>query len=271
MKYIVVPASVAKSGWLKRAAKAQNAANEKPEGVKRLDYINTRSKVWSDLKPQLELLSAGKCWYSEARDKVSFWQVDHYRPKSLYPWLAFDWRNYRLCGGVPNVAKLNNFPLEESTTRAKSVDDSLDQELPLLLDPSRWGDADLLTFTANGEPACSLPKDELAVRRVRETITLLQLDREQLCAARREKWRECEVKLKELRRILVARRQQETDDAERHMNLLCCELDKLFDEDAEFTATARACARQLEAERLVELAKQQARKLKANAPDSIFC
>jgi uncharacterized protein (TIGR02646 family) len=265
LKYILFPANAVQARWLKRAQKAVEAAEKKAEGPERQEYISTRSKVWTDLKPQLEALSAGKCWYSEARDIVSYWHVDHYRPKSLYPWLAFEWRNYRLCGGVPNVAKLNSFPLENEAARASSLQDNIGDEGPLLLDPVQWGDPDLLTFTANGEPACAIPQDQLAVRRVRETVSLLELDREQLCAARRQKWRRCETKLKELRRILNERRQQETDDAIRHMNELCRDLADLYDDNAEFTSTALACARQLNAEQLVALAKQWARHLEAQA------
>lgn len=265
MKYILFPASVVEKRWLARAKKALQVAEQKPEGPQRQDYISRRSQIWSALKPQLEALSAGKCWYSEARDKVSYWHVDHYRPKSLYPWLAFDWRNYRLCGGIPNATKLNHFPLEDEKNRALKAEDHVGGEKPVLLDPVRWGDPELLTFTANGEPACAVPDNQLAARRVRESVRLLELNSEQLCAARRDKWRRCEIKLKELRRILNERRQQETDDAVRHMNELCRDLADLYHDDAEFTSTALACARQLNAERLIELAKQWARRLEAEA------
>jgi uncharacterized protein (TIGR02646 family) len=209
----------------------------------------------------LENLSNGKCWYSEARDKVSYWHIDHYRPKSLYPWLAFDWRNFRLCGGVPNIHKLNSFPLESEDARATSTHPVLDHEQPLLLDPIRLGDPELLTFNSNGEPACAQPSNPLSVERVTKTVAILELDREALCAERRAKWRLCERKLKRLRKLLEDQRQQENTDAGDLFNELCQDLNELFADSAEFTATAWACARELNAVELVELARQHAGKV----------
>ena len=81
-------------------------------------FIANRSAIWRQLRPILEGISNEKCWYSEARDKVSYWEVDHYRPKKLYPWLAFDWKNFRLCGAKPNRKKTDEFPLEDEVSRA---------------------------------------------------------------------------------------------------------------------------------------------------------
>lgn len=265
MRYIYFPATVVDERWQRRAEMAAAKAAEKADEPERQEFISSRSKIWSDLKPKLERLSGGKCWYTEAKDKVSHWQVDHYRPKSLYPWLAFAWHNLRLCGGIPNVKKLNNFPLEYEGRRATADRPDTRTEVPLLLDPTRWGDPDLLTFNSNGEPACAKPRSSSVARRVRETVILLELDSEALCAHRREKWRSCERKLKNLRAIIEERRQQETADAAHHIDELCRDLEALYDDNAEFSATAWACARELNAEKLVQLARQHARQLQQSA------
>lgn len=260
MKYINYPAGAIDAAWLARADAAAVATAQKI-GKAASEYIDSRSTIWSDLKPTLETLSSGKCWYSEAKDRVSYWHVDHYRPKSLYPWLAFDWRNMRLCGGMPNVAKSNDFPLDDETARATVANTSTDLEVPLLLDPVRWGDPDLLTFNGAGEPTCAEPRDAVAALRVKLSAKLLNLDTVKLCEGRRDKWRNCERRLKALRGIVETQRHQNNTDADDRLKDLCKDLASLYDETSEFTATAWACAKELNAETIVRLAKEVARTL----------
>jgi uncharacterized protein (TIGR02646 family) len=258
VKYVNFPVTAVKGAWIKRALKATSAAAAKAE-EERNDYISGKSGVWSALKPALEALSDGKCWYTEAKDKASFWQVDHFRPKSVYPWLAFEWRNMRLAGGVPNIAKRDSFPLKAGSTRATPDAPSIDLEVPLLLDPTRWGDPELLTFNANGEPTCAVPSDNDVQERVVATIKIFELDGEKLCAGRRDRWRLCERKLKALRKIIEEQRHQSNTDAVDHLKEVCQDIDTLYAEKAEFTATAWACAKELNAEKIVGLARELAR------------
>lgn len=262
MRFVHFPATAVTPAWIARAARAADRTSAKPTAAERAAYIAASGAVWSALKDTLEGLSAGKCWYTEARDKVSYWQVDHYRPKSVYPWLAFEWANMRLCGGKPNLRKLNNFPLAAGSVRGNAATGT-DGEQPMLLDPTRWGDADLLTFKADGEPVCATPDDQLAVARVAESVLLLDLSSEVLCSHRRSKWRDCEGKLKRLRGLLEASRQATVDGSE-HVDDLCRDLKQLYDDDAEFTATAWACAQQLNADLLVKTALRRARQLLDN-------
>jgi hypothetical protein len=71
--------------------------------------------------------------------------------------LAFDWQNFSLCGGKPNRKKTDEFPLEDEALRASAASPDIGDERPLLLDPIHWGDPDLLTFKADGEPICAIP------------------------------------------------------------------------------------------------------------------
>ena len=109
------------------------------------------------------------------------------------------------------------------------------------------GEPNLLTFKGDGEPTCAVPADERAATRVRETVSALGLDSDILCEARREKWRNCETKLKKLRDIVERNRQRENPDAAAFSHELCRDIATLFDDRAEFTATAKACAAELEA------------------------
>jgi len=79
-----------------------------------LKIIEQNSGLWRELQDWLCEKSYGKCWYTEARDSISYWHVDHYRPKAKikdlnnveydgYWWLAFNWKNYRLAGSATNI------------------------------------------------------------------------------------------------------------------------------------------------------------------------
>jgi uncharacterized protein (TIGR02646 family) len=265
MKYIYFDSADISEVWLAKATAAKAEASAKPDEKTLQTFLGTKSGIWTELKPVLESLSDGKCWYTEAKDKVSYWEVDHYRPKKLYPWLAFDWKNFRLCGGKPNRKKTDEFPLADESCRACAGSPNTSSESPLLLDPVCWGDPKLLTFKADGEPTGAEPSNELAVRRVRETVIALQLDSDILCEARREKWRNCETKLKRLRDIVERNRQRENLDAAVFLRDLCRDIASLFDERSEFTATARSCATELEADMLVELARAVFRRALGNA------
>jgi uncharacterized protein (TIGR02646 family) len=266
MKYIYFDMVSISDEWLKKANAAKTEALAKPDDKSRQAFLAKKSTIWGELKPTLEILSDGKCWYSEAKDKVSYWEVDHYRPKKLYPWLAFDWANFRLSGGKPNRKKTDEFPLEDESCRACAASPDTSAERPLLLDPVSWGDPRLLTFKADGEPTCAVPANELAVRRVRETVSALGLDSPILCDARREKWRNCEIKIKRLRDIVELNRQRENPDAAAFSRDLCRDIGALFDDRAEFTATAKACAAELEADMVVELARVVSQRTLEDAP-----
>jgi hypothetical protein len=56
-------------------ASATKAARDK--------LIDDNSDVWGELKPWLLNLSNGKCWFTEAHDTFSHWDIEHYRPKKV--------------------------------------------------------------------------------------------------------------------------------------------------------------------------------------------
>jgi hypothetical protein len=84
----------------------------------------------------------------------------------------------------------------------------------------------------------------------------LELDSAILCEERREKWRRCETKLKKLQELVERARQRENPDAADFSRELCRDIAELYDGRAEFTATAKACAAELQADQLVELARE---------------
>jgi hypothetical protein len=75
--------------------------------------IEFKSTVWKAAKPQLKVESGGKCAYCESpTDTVAHGDVEHFRPKSKYWWLAYCYDNYVYACQICNqVHKGDEFPI----------------------------------------------------------------------------------------------------------------------------------------------------------------
>jgi len=63
------------------------------------------------IREALETMFHGKCAYCESKiSHISFGNIEHYRPKRLFPQYAFLWRNLLLACERCNNAKLDHFP-----------------------------------------------------------------------------------------------------------------------------------------------------------------
>lgn len=73
-----------------------------------------RAKVWSAGKSLLKAESGGKCAYCEAPvEAVAHGDVEHFRPKSVYWWLAYCYDNYAYSCQICNQTyKGNKFPAQ---------------------------------------------------------------------------------------------------------------------------------------------------------------
>lgn len=73
--------------------------------------------VWRAAKPQLRRESTGKCAYCESpTDTVAHGDVEHFRPKSVYWWLAYCYDNYVFACQVCNqVFKGDAFPVHATS------------------------------------------------------------------------------------------------------------------------------------------------------------
>ena len=74
------------------------------------------SSIWGKSKVQLLIESKNKCAYCEAPLKaVAYGDVEHYRPKSIYWWLAYCYENYLVSCTLCNQAfKKDKFPLADA-------------------------------------------------------------------------------------------------------------------------------------------------------------
>lgn len=273
--------------WLERARKALEeldacaddppVANGAPPSdrktaqQKRADVLAKRGKVWADLKELLELWSYGKCWYTEAREAVSDYHVDHFRPKSRvavhpdrptngreegYWWLAFDWRNYRLAGAWANsphrvegeelpIGKWDYFPLLNERFKAMAPGDDHEQEQALLLDPVKEVDARLLTFNETGAAIPAVHTGSPTAERVKVSIKILGLDSPKLREERRRKWHEVQSALDEIEEYDDLPDEERSPHWQDEERARLTKLVMLTTPDNEFCGAARACVRAL--------------------------
>jgi len=91
-----------------RIAKSLELIQARAAGT--LEFTST---VWKAAKPQLKLETGGKCAYCESpTDTVAHGDVEHYRPKSKYWWLAYCYDNYLYACQICNqVHKGDEFPV----------------------------------------------------------------------------------------------------------------------------------------------------------------
>ncbi len=95
-----------------------------------------RSELWKKCKPVLKDLFKSKCAYCESPTQVvSMGDIEHFRPKTLYWWLAYEWENIYFVCQICNSLKNNVFPVVGETAEKHSKGQELGKEKNLLLDP----------------------------------------------------------------------------------------------------------------------------------------
>lgn len=172
-------------------ARAQSKQSEIDNG-----FIEAKaaSSIWSELKPQLKDLSNGKCWYCESREDRSDNAVDHFRPKSLYPWFALDYENFRFACTYCNSIRKNpetgesggkgdHFPLFSGTKASNRVERNTEDYI--LIDPCEPADVGLLDYKEDGLPCAKYPSQTNRNRRAIDSIKYYHLDHPDLVEARR--------------------------------------------------------------------------------------
>nr|CAA6800108.1 MAG: Unknown protein [uncultured Thiotrichaceae bacterium] len=135
--------------WIDKTEAASTELCAATTVEERETVIEKYKRLWQDplLKNWLLQQFNNKCWYTEAQDSVSAYHVDHFRPKGRvtdasgnqsggYWWLAFEWKNYRISGQLPNIRKKDLFHINGTRLPQLAVDDNdLTLEAPELIDP----------------------------------------------------------------------------------------------------------------------------------------
>ena len=239
--------------WLDKAQNLLAQLAAAPNHIARCVIIDANENLWKELRDWLYSLSHGKCWYSEARDVFSYVDVEHYRPKAQvkrkargtkkegYWWVAFDWQNYRMCGQVGNKKKGIFFPLAELSPVSTWGGLSINNELPLLLDPAKEGDSAFLSFNEEGAVEALADADPLSRLRVKETVEKLNLNYPRLKKARQRVWGRCRRVIDDCRGI-AGNGIQAIGPAEMAvLQQKKAEIRLMIQEEAEFSAVAIAC------------------------------
>lgn len=143
--------------------------------VKTLSPYNDRYK-YQDVKDRLKIIYNHKCVYCE--QSIERCDVEHYRPKSIYYWLAYSWDNLLYCCSTCNTHKLSKFEVDRRVTidvyPIKSTQDLRDiydsYESPKFINPEKENVYSHLVYKKNG----LVRSDD---DRTQYTITECKLDR----------------------------------------------------------------------------------------------
>lgn len=235
--------------WLNRAERLTRQLIGAPNNEARFRIIDANESLWGELKDFLLRISTNKCWYSEARDSYAHYHVDHFRPKKEalgldkmdyggYWWLAFDWTNYRLCGGAGNVRKGAKFAVRAH--KANTPDDMIDDEIIFLLDPCDEEDILKVTFNDRGY-IVPISVEGWDFERANYTIDSLNLNFKLLQESRQLIWAKCFAKLKETQNLMF---QNELTPSAYRRGLIkekIKEIKEMVKPTSEFSATVKAC------------------------------
>lgn len=257
MNYIdITKINMPSQKWLDKAAillsKLENAQDISERNI----IIDQNHRVWKLIKESLKELSYGKCWYSETRNPYSHLHIDHFRPKKSaedifdkkkrlkdgYWWLTFDISNYRLCGSVGNVKKGDHFAVKYNRVCDPGP---ITDEVCYFLDPTNREDVKLLNFDNNGNanPAAPESIEPFDNARGKYTIEYLDLNYPDLQEARRLKWQEATMIIKEVNRLSSIFNNEPTNQNKHNRESEKNKLRVMLSPEKELISTVRSCLR----------------------------
>lgn len=262
MIYININGKNPRGDWCRRAEELTEQLKNLHTHEERKRLIESKRHMWKELKDFLLNLSYGKCWYSEARDIVSDYHIDHFRPKNRareldgneregYWWLAFEWKNYRIAGSICNSlhcsadgetrGKADFFPLRDGSPIAENPTCDLEDEIIYLLDPTDPNDPLLLTFDESGYPNPAVPEGTWEFERAKESIKLFHLDYPSLVDERKKIWINCYRSIYLAQNLMKKQSQMTSASTKAQLKNELERLREMISRDAELSSTARAC------------------------------
>lgn len=240
---------VPEQSWLIRAGAVTQQLLNEPDTSMRNTIIDQNENLWTELKDFLLSISKEKCWYSEAKDVYNHLHVDHFRPKKIalgkdkkdhggYWWLAFNWLNYRVCGGAGNVRKKDKFAVYSN--KANQPTASIEDENIYFLDPTEEEDVLKITFNSSGE-ITPITKKGWDFKRADYTIESLNLNFKKLKEARKALWVKCFTLIKETQELMTQNNETPSANRRGQIKEKIKRLKELVQENAPFSATAKSC------------------------------
>jgi uncharacterized protein (TIGR02646 family) len=147
-----------------------------------------------EIKEKLKTIFNGKCAYCDSNiTHITAGDIEHFRPKSAYWWLACDWDNLLFaCEKCNRTGKNDAFPLLNNVLSKCKYDDNIalaeeDKKERLLLNPcmenpEEFFDYDEKTGVVN--PKTSYPKNSKKRQMADTSIGVYQLQRRELVQER---------------------------------------------------------------------------------------
>jgi uncharacterized protein (TIGR02646 family) len=143
---ITKPTEVPEILQTKGAEKCDEMCRDYDKGVRKFKF---KGEIYGhkEVKDLLIRIQNDKCVYCETKfTHDSPGDIEHFRPKSLYYWLAYDWKNLFLsCEECNRRYKKNNFPLIKNAGRNKSHHDSR-TENPYFINPEDEDPENYISF-----------------------------------------------------------------------------------------------------------------------------
>ena len=166
------------------------------------------NRVFTVVRQTLHEMCSGSCRCMYCEDSCAD-EVEHVRPKTIYPEFTFAWENYLYACGPCNGGKSNQFELFDTITQAlvnvsRRPADPVVQPVtgdPVLIDPRSEEPMSYIaldlrdTFAFQPYPGRS-QRDR---QRAQQTIKILDLNRDVLLKARRDAYGSYRARLKEYR------------------------------------------------------------------------
>lgn len=237
--------------WLDRADAVTQQLLAAASTADKNNIIDANENLWTELKDFLLGISHEKCWYSESKDSYNHLHVDHFRPKKIaigidkrdyggYWWLAFQWQNYRVCGGAGNVRKKDKFAVKNNKANIPGA--NIEDETIYFLDPTEEEDALKLTFDSGGAVA-PLVATGWDYERADYTIKNLNLNFRKLKEARKSLWSKCSSLVLEIQDLMNQNNLNPSPFRKGQIKEKLKQLKEFVDKTAPFSATAKACLR----------------------------
>jgi uncharacterized protein (TIGR02646 family) len=170
------------TAWKTRALSLTDAVARARAENRPFDF--DRHSIWKDLKEFLFDLFNDTCAYCESSLKAtSYGAVEHYRPKQLYDWLAFEVSNFLPTCTRCNTSKGTKFPLKADAARA-TTSAELTGEVPLLLNPYEPMSVSSHIVFVSADGMAPGPIAKGVTDRGTESIQILDLNRSDLVLER---------------------------------------------------------------------------------------
>ena len=168
--------------------KSFNEKHEKVSSSKLKYEAIKKDNSWKEFKHSFLIVSRGRCPICE-NTLTKYDDIEHFRPKEYYWWLAYDYTNYSICCDLCNRNyKKGKFPLFSDFQVSFENKDEINKEKPLLFNPTTDNPCQLFElvfdmYKSTGtrfkiKPLSTNPMDSYKYQKANKTIEIFNLNGE---------------------------------------------------------------------------------------------